>query len=106
MANRVQIIKGFLEGFVLKVLEDENLFTNEIIQKLSSLGYEGLSEGTLYPLMLRLDDQQFITYEKVYNALGPARKKYAITPLGIQELRNIEQIWSDFKKVADHILGG
>jgi PadR family transcriptional regulator, regulatory protein PadR len=106
MANKVQIIKGFLEGFVLEVLSKEPLFTHEIIQRLDDMGYKNLSEGTIYPLMLRLEAQFFIEYTKVANPLGPMKKRYRITQDGIEELDNIKTIWVEFKTISDHILGG
>lgn len=106
MANQVQIIKGFLDGFVLSVLEKENLFTTDIIHRLDELGYKNLSEGTIYPLLLRLESSNFISSDKVYNALGPSKKKYKITPLGLEELHSIKEIWQAFKIISDTILGG
>ena len=106
MANKAQIIKGFSEGFVLEVLSKEALFTNEIIERLSDKGYKNLSEGTIYPLMLRLESLYYIEYEKVPNPLGPMKKKYAITKYGIEELSNIKAIWAEFKIISDSILGG
>ncbi|MDY0346226.1 MAG: PadR family transcriptional regulator [Acholeplasma sp.] len=106
MANKVQIIKGFLDGFVLSVLENENLFTTDIIHRLDELGYKNLSEGTIYPLLLRLESSNLISSDKVYNALGPSKKKYKITPQGLDELQSIKDIWQEFKTLSDSILGG
>lgn len=106
MANKVQIIKGFLEGFVLEVLSKEPLFTHEIIERLDTMGYKNLSEGTIYPLMLRLEAQSFIVYTKIPNPLGPMKKRYEITKDGLEELANIKAIWAEFRTISDDILGG
>ena len=47
-----QMLKGTLEGCVLKVISDNETYGYEISQKLLEHGFEGISEGTIYPLSL------------------------------------------------------
>lgn len=106
MSNKTQIVKGFLDGFILKMLEDESLYSGDIVEKLARKGFDSLSDGTLYPLLLRLEKNGFVSYSKVFNSLGPSRKIYSITQKGIEELNNITEIWNEFYVVCMNILGG
>lgn len=106
MNIKTQMIKGFLEGFVLKVLEKESLYTGDIIKKLSDNGLTNISEGTLYPLLLRLENSKFLMAKRINNPLGPSRKVYSITPLGVQELEKITDFWLEFNQICHRILGG
>ena len=48
-----QLMKGVLEGCVLLIIEKEETYGYEIIRKLKNYGFYNLSEGTIYPLLLR-----------------------------------------------------
>ena len=50
-----QMLKGTLEGCVLKVISREETYGYEISQKLRQYGLADISEGTIYPLLLRLE---------------------------------------------------
>jgi PadR family transcriptional regulator, regulatory protein PadR len=101
--QRSQMIKGFLEGFILAVIEREQLYSAQIIQKLSEHGMKDLSEGTLYPLMLRLEQQHMVIGIRVSNPLGPMRKIYQITELGKTELQRIIKDWEAFQLICQDL---
>ena len=50
-----QMLKGTLEGCVLKVISNRETYGYEISQRLLEHGFEGISEGTIYPLLLRME---------------------------------------------------
>lgn len=106
MSVKTQIVKGFLEGFVLSTLKENQLSTTEIISFLSLKGYHELSEGTLYPLMLRLESNGLVQSARKYNPLGPSKKIYQITEKGLCMLEEIVNTWKLFKIQADAILKG
>lgn len=106
MNIKTQMIKGFLDGFVLKVLENESLYTGDIIQRLADYGLTNLSEGTIYPLLLRLESAKLLESKRINNPLGPSRKVYFITPLGVEELKKIKAFWYEFSEICYRILGG
>lgn len=105
MFNKTQILKGFLEGFILKTLEYESLYSGDIIARLEEKKFFNLSEGTLYPLLLRLEDNGLLSSKRIYNALGPSRKIYAITDKGKEELDSYIKEWKEFSEVCNNILG-
>ena len=63
MINKTQIMKGILEGCVLAVLSREKLYSQEIPKKLSEFKMTDVSDGTLFPLLLRLESDGLIESE-------------------------------------------
>ena len=56
MENNTQLLKGVLEFCVLKFISREPTYGYEIVRHLKQVGFSDLSESTLYPLLLRLED--------------------------------------------------
>ena len=50
-----QLLKGTLEGCVLAVIRQAPAYGYEIAQKLAAYGFGQIAEGTIYPLLLRLE---------------------------------------------------
>ena len=57
MENNAQLLKGVLEYCVLKLIAQEPTYGYEIVMHLKQVGFSDLSESTLYPLLLRLEQQ-------------------------------------------------
>ncbi len=55
MNNNSQILKGILEGCILSIISKEETYGYELLTKLKGCGFEDIVEGTLYPLLLRLE---------------------------------------------------
>ena len=55
MFDRAQLRKGTLEGCILKIISREPTYGYAIATTLRESGFAGLTEGTLYPLLLRLE---------------------------------------------------
>ena len=58
MENNEQLLKGVLEYCVLKLIAQEPTYGYEIVMHLKQVGFSDLSESTLYPLLLRLEQQR------------------------------------------------
>lgn len=71
MVNRTQIVKGILEGCVLKVLGGENGYAGELAGQVEGMRFKDISTGTLFPLLLRLEKDGAVEAERVPNELGP-----------------------------------
>ena len=96
MANKTQMLKGILEGCVLKILSEEKLYSQEICERFENLGVGGISRGTVLPLLLRMENEGWIAYEKCPIANGPSRKYYSATEKGKEELKSFEKQIFDF----------
>ncbi|MDF2520133.1 MAG: DNA-binding protein [Clostridia bacterium] len=92
-----QLKKGVIEILVLKILSLENLYGYQIIQLLDekSEGTFKMKEGTLYPILYRLEDSKLIEsyWEAGTEKRGVPRKYYRITEAGRQQLLDMQQEW-------------
>ena len=77
-----QLRKGILELAVMGVLSHERHYGYSLVRVLSEGGSISLKEGTVYPILARLDRDGLVRSEWVESAQGPPRKYYAITPSG------------------------
>ena len=77
-----QLRKGILELAVMGVLYNERHYGYSIVRVLSETGSISLKEGTIYPILSRLDRDGLVKAEWVESIQGPPRKYYALTPAG------------------------
>ena len=103
MENNSQLLKGVLEYCVLKLIEREPTYGYEIVMQLKSDGFADLSESTLYPLLLRLEQQGKVTVERRPSPKGPSRKYYVITELGRASLLDFWQDWNQLCGLVEKI---
>lgn len=81
-----QMRKGILEGCILAVISQKETYGYEISQQLQQYGFDEIPEGTIYPLLLRLEKQQYVTATYRQSEIGPKRKYYQITEEGKEEM--------------------
>jgi len=79
----VQLRKGFLAYCVLRVCAKEPKYTSDIIRQLQSAELV-VVEGTIYPLLSRLQKDGLLTHEWQESEQGPPRKYYRSTAHGIE----------------------
>ncbi|KAA6303933.1 hypothetical protein EZS27_044424, partial [termite gut metagenome] len=60
-------------------------------------------EGTLYPLLTRLKNDNFLGYEWVESPQGPPRKYYKLTDKGEVFLGELENLWKDLNEAVNHL---
>ena len=77
-----QLRKGILELAVMGVLYSERHYGYSIVRVLSEAGSISLKEGTIYPILSRLDRDGLVKSEWVESVQGPPRKYYALSPAG------------------------
>lgn len=103
-----QMKKGVLDMLVLKLLVSEPKYGYQIIQELREKSEETflLKDGTLYPILYRLEDDGLVT-GKWSEAEGKPvpRKYYEITPKGCQTLAEIETLWKHISDGVAKIMG-
>lgn len=76
-----QLRKGFLAYCVLKVCSHGAKYTSDIIGQLKSADLV-VVEGTIYPLLSRLQKDGLLEHEWQESEQGPPRKYYKTTALG------------------------
>ena len=102
-----QMKKGVLDMLVLKLLESEPRYGYQIIQELKDKSGDvfSLKDGTLYPILYRLEDDGLVV-SRWSEAVGKQvpRKYYEITQNGRSELKSIEQTWQSIVSGISQVL--
>lgn len=96
-----QLKKGVLEMLVLKQLESEEQYGYQLINRLKeeSSGMFALKEGTLYPILYRLEDDGLVSSRwSQPKGKEVSRKYYRITEEGKAELQELKNLWKDFSE--------
>ncbi len=99
-----QLMKGILEGCVLAIIEKGETYGYEILSSMEQAGFDELGEGTLYPVLTRLDKNGYISCRKAKSPLGPIRKYYSITEAGSKRLAGFKESYQKLSQSTNRIL--
>jgi PadR family transcriptional regulator PadR len=86
-----QLRKGILELAVMGVLYHERHYGYSLVRVLTETGSISLKEGTVYPILSRLNRDGLVRSEWVESDQGPPRKYYALTSSGRQLFDELSQ---------------
>lgn len=89
-----EMLKGTLEGIVLALLANRPAYGYEITAQLRERGFEEIAEGTVYALLVRIEQKGLVDIEKVPSEKGPPRKVFTLNRQGEQELAGFWETWS------------
>ncbi|TSI12140.1 PadR family transcriptional regulator [Brevibacterium aurantiacum] len=89
-----EMLKGTLEGIVLAILAGRAAYGYEITNWLRGQGFTEIAEGTIYALLVRIEQRSLVDVEKVPSAKGPPRKVYALNADGQESLNEFWKTWS------------
>ncbi|NMD71476.1 PadR family transcriptional regulator [Bacillus sp. DNRA2] len=98
----VQFKKGVLELCVLVLLDKQDRYGYELVQKISE--QIDISEGTVYPLLRRLTKEGYFTTYLMESSEGPPRKYYQLTESGRSFLNNLLAEWKEFTDGVNQII--
>jgi PadR family transcriptional regulator, regulatory protein PadR len=103
-------LRGHLEGMVLGALERGAAHGFEVLRRLEDLGCGALSlkEGTLYPVLYRLEEAGLVRGEWEDDSAGrrgPRRRIYRLTEKGKRDLARRREDWTHFVTIVGRILG-
>lgn len=101
---QVQLKKGVLELCVLALLSRGDAYAYEIASRLAD-GI-GMGEGTIYPLMRRMQSDGLVDTYLVESPAGPPRKYYKLTSTGQARFAAQKAEWTAFSKAVDDIILG
>jgi PadR family transcriptional regulator, regulatory protein PadR len=87
----IQLRKGILELAVMGVLFHERHYGYSLVRVLTGSGSISIKEGTIYPILARLDRDGLVRSEWMESDQGPPRKYYTLTPLGRQVFNELSQ---------------
>jgi PadR family transcriptional regulator PadR len=89
-----EMLKGILEGIVLAVLSGRSAYGYEITAWLREQGFSDIAEGTVYALLIRVEQRGLVDVEKVPSEKGPPRKVYSLNTQGRDYLEEFWRTWS------------
>jgi PadR family transcriptional regulator, regulatory protein PadR len=89
-----EMLKGTLEGIILAILSGRPAYGYEITAWLRKQGFSDIAEGTVYALLLRIEQRRLVDVEKVPSEKGPPRKVYSLNAKGREYLNEFWRTWS------------
>ncbi|MBC6973916.1 PadR family transcriptional regulator [Bacillus sp. Xin] len=101
-----QMLKGVLEGCILYIISQEEIYGYELSPKLNQYGFTFVSEGSIYPLLLRMQKEKLIEGILKTSSLGPKRKYYHLTKKGLKQLEVFKESWDMVSTTVNQLLGG
>lgn len=95
-----ELLKGSLEGIVLAILALRPAYGYEITAGLRQRGFSDIAEGTVYALLVRVEQRGLVDVEKVPSAKGPPRKVYSLNARGRDHL---DEFWNTWRFLAERL---
>lgn len=100
--TQAQMRKGILEFCILSILKKQEAYPSEIIEILKESKMI-VVEGTLYPLLTRLKNEELLSYRWEESSSGPPRKYYTLTNVGIAFLGELDGTWKELQLAVNTI---
>ncbi len=97
-----QMRKGVLEFCILSVIKQGEAYPSDIIEKMKAANLN-IFEGTLYPLLTRLKNAEFLTYRWIESNSGPPRKYFSLTEKGAAFYAELETTWNELANAVKAI---
>lgn len=97
-----QMRKGFIAFCVLKVCSKKPVYTSDIIKELRDVKLV-VVEGTIYPLLSRLQKEGLLSHEWQESEQGPPRKYYKITDFGEQVMKTVGEEISNLNSTINKL---
>jgi PadR family transcriptional regulator PadR len=99
-----QLLKGVLDLCLLALLSEQPCYGYEMIQKLADRGLSLVSEGSIYPVLSRLEQGGYIEGYREPSPEGPSRKYYRLLPQGRRRLAQGTAEWERFAHGVNRVI--
>ena len=102
-----ELLKGAADTLVLSTFAEGEKYGYQVVKELErrSEGYFCLKEGTLYPILHRLESQGLLSARWETMPNGSERRYYALTPRGRRALSAKLDEWHTFARAVGHVTG-
>jgi PadR family transcriptional regulator PadR len=100
---QIQLKKGVLEMCVLALLSKGDNYAYDIASRMAEA--VGMGEGTIYPLMRRMQNDGLVSTYLQESGNGPPRKHYQLTKSGANALKSQASEWVVFETAVRKVLG-
>ncbi len=104
MPNQLtEMLRGTLEGIVLAFLAGRPAHGYELTAWLRDQGFTDIAEGTVYALLIRVEQRGLVDVTRVPSEKGPPRKVYALNDRGLDALHGFWESWSFLAERLDRL---
>ncbi|MEH7273342.1 PadR family transcriptional regulator [Neobacillus vireti] len=102
--SQTQMMKGILDGCLLAIISKKECYGYEMAESLGRYGFDTISEGTIYPLLMRMQREGLVTSVLRNSTAGPKRKYYSLTNGGQQALNDFLSRWEQLEKCVNAVI--
>jgi PadR family transcriptional regulator PadR len=103
--RRSQLLRGVLDLCLLAVMGDGPAYGYEMTKRLRARGLSMVGEGSIYPLLGRLERDGLVETHRAASNGGPPRKYYSLSPKGERALETGVGEWQAARDAVDGALG-
>jgi PadR family transcriptional regulator, regulatory protein PadR len=103
--RRTQLLRGVLDLCLLAVVAEEPAYGYEMTKRLRARGLTMVGEGSIYPLLGRLERNGLVETHRAASNGGPPRKYYRASREGQRALAAGVSEWRAARDALDAVLG-
>jgi PadR family transcriptional regulator PadR len=103
-SRRSQMLRGVLDLCLLAVVLDEPAYGYEMTRRLRERGLSTVGEGSIYPVLGRLERDGLVETHRAASDGGPPRKYYRASPSGRRALAEGLDVWRGVRGEVDAVL--
>ncbi|EKP95401.1 PadR family transcriptional regulator [Thermaerobacter subterraneus] len=101
-----QLLKGVLDMLLLALIAEQPRYGYQMVEELGRRGLHLVSEGSIYPVLARLERAGYVQGYFEPSPQGPPRKYYRTLPHGQQVLHRWVDEWHRFARGVDAVVAG
>jgi PadR family transcriptional regulator, regulatory protein PadR len=102
--RRSQLLRGVLDLCLLAVMSNGPAYGYEMTKRLRERGLSTVGEGSIYPLLGRLERDGLVETRRAASNGGPPRKYYSLSPTGELALETGRREWQVARDAVDGVL--
>ncbi|MGX7198512.1 PadR family transcriptional regulator [Enterococcus nangangensis] len=103
--NSSQMLKGVLEGCLLLIISQKEVYGYQLQQELAAYGLTQVAPGSIYPLLLKMQKEKLIVGQLRASADGPQRKYFRLTTLGQEHCQIFKAEWRQLATSVKRLMG-
>lgn len=103
-ARGTMLLRGILDACLLALIAERERYGYELGVALEQAGLPIVKQGSIYPLLARLESRGHLKSYRTPSAGGPPRRYYRITPEGRHELAAACQVWREVAAGVDAVI--
>jgi len=103
--RRTELLRGVLDLCLLAVMREGPAYGYEMTKRLRARGLSIVGEGSIYPLLGRLEREGLVEAYRAASNGGPPRKYYRVSPDGERTLADGVSEWRAARDAVDAVLG-